>query len=282
MSHDDEMKRSSGSSASSKKGSRTNAPSGRQRQPDVIEIRGLRVECIVGVYPGERDEPQPLELDVRMELDTEWAGESQRLRRTVDYAAVAAQIAFLLQSSRFFLLETAAHALSRFLLAPPALGEERARVQAVRIRLSKPMALRGNGVPSIEVYREAGDVMLTHEEKPFGTVDIVHETREVGIYRLNIAPGRGIPLHVHRIMNESEMVLGEGLLLNFAPAASGIVHRWPHGLAHRYDNPTERWQSILCVDSPPFIPGDEIEVEGEPGIAIAEPAFLPRSEVLGA
>ena len=279
MSHDDEMKRSSGSSASSKKGSRTNAPSGRQRQPDVIEIRGLRVECIVGVYPGE---PQPLELDVRMELDTEWAGESQRLRRTVDYAAVAAQIAFLLQSSRFFLLETAAHALSRFLLAPPALGEERARVQAVRIRLSKPMALRGNGVPSIEVYREAGDVMLTHEEKPFGTVDIVHETREVGIYRLNIAPGRGIPLHVHRIMNESEMVLGEGLLLNFAPAASGIVHRWPHGLAHRYDNPTERWQSILCVDSPPFIPGDEIEVEGEPGIAIAEPAFLPRSEVLGA
>jgi len=282
MAHHHPMQRSSSNSASSKKGARTNAPSGRQRQPDVIEIRGLRVECIVGVYPSERDEPQPLELDVRMELDTEWAGESQRLRRTVDYAAVAGQIAFLLQSSRFFLLETAAHALSRFLLAPPALGEERARIQAVRIRLSKPMALRGNGVPSIEVYREAGDVTLTHEEKPFGTVDIVHETREVGVYRLNIAPGRGIPLHVHRVMNESEMVLGDGLLLNHLPVASGTVHRWPHDLAHRYDNTTDKWQSILCVDSPPFIPGDEIEVDGEPGKAVAEPAFMPRSEVLGA
>jgi hypothetical protein len=84
MAHHQVMQRSSGNSASSKKGSRTNAPSGRQRQPDVIEIRGLRVECIVGVYPSERDEPQPLELDVRMELDTEWAGESQRRRRCAD------------------------------------------------------------------------------------------------------------------------------------------------------------------------------------------------------
>ncbi len=255
---------------------------GRQRRPDVIEIRGLRVECVVGVYPHERDQPQPLELDVMLELDTEWAGESQRLRRTVDYAAIASQIAFLLQSCRFFLLETAGHALSRFLLAPPALGEERARIQAVTLRLTKPMALGGNGVPTLEIHRDASDVALEHEEKPFGTVDIVHVTREVGIYRLNLAPGRTIPLHVHRVMQESELVLGDGLLLNGRPVPAGAVHRWPHDLAHRYDNPTTRWQSILCVDSPPFLPADEIEVEGEPGAITAEPPFLARHDVIGA
>lgn len=255
----------------------TGARGARERaRRDVIRIRDLRVDCIVGVYPHERDTPQPLTLEVEMELDTAPAGESQRLRRSVDYAAVASQLAFLLQSCRFHLLETAAHALTRYLLAPPALGEERARVQAVRLRLEKPLALAGNGVPSLEVYRDSNHVRLGHEEKPFGTVDIVAETREVGIYRLNVAPGRSIPLHVHRVMQESEMVLGDGLLLSGAPVAAGTVHRWPHDAAHRYDNPTPRWQSILCVDTPPFLPDDEIEVSGEPAKVAAEPPFLPR------
>jgi dihydroneopterin aldolase len=243
---------------------------------DVIRIRDLRVDCIVGVYPHERHTPQPLELDVEMELDTAPAGESQRLRRSVDYAATASQLAFLLQSCRFDLLETAAHALTRYLLAPPALGEERARVQAVTVRLAKPLALGGNGVPSLEVHRDANDVRLTHEEKPFGTVDVVVETRDVGIYRLNVAPSRSIPLHVHRVMQESEMVLGDGLILSGVAVAAGTVHRWPHGAAHRYDNPSTRWQSILCVDSPPFMPDDEIEVSGSPTPVAPEPPFLPR------
>lgn len=235
----------------------------------------MRVECVVGVYPSERDTPQTLELDVALALDTARAGRSQRLRQTVDYAALAAQIAFLLQSCRFFLLETAAHALARFLLAPPAPGEERARIAAVTLRLTKPQALGGVGVPSLTIHREARDVMLDREVKSFGTVDVIHETKEVGIYRLNVAPGRSIPLHVHRIMDEAEMVLGEGLLLNGRPVAPGTVHRWPRGFAHRYDNPTRSWCSILCVDSPPFLPEDEVEVAGEPGVAAPEPPPLP-------
>ncbi|MBN8610344.1 MAG: dihydroneopterin aldolase [Deltaproteobacteria bacterium] len=255
------------------------APRGRRR-PDVIEIRDLRVECIVGVYPHERDTPQPLQIDVRLELEP--VLEVHRLRQTVDYAAIASQIAFVLQSCRFFLLETAATTLARLLLAPPALGEDRAPIQAARVRLVKPLALGGVGVPSLEIHREAADVTLAREDKPFGTVDIVHETREVGVYRLNIAPGRGIPLHVHRVMQESEMVLGDNLLLNGEPVAAGSVHRWPHDLAHRYDNPSDRWASILCVDSPRFIPDDEVEVSGEPGRADAEPPFIRRHVVVGA
>ena len=252
----------------------------RRRTPDVIEIRGLKVECIVGVYPQERDSPQPLEIDVRLELEP--VLEVHRLRQTVDYAAIASQIAFVLQHCRFFLLETAATALARLLLAPPALGEERARIQAATVRLVKPLALGGVGIPSLEIHREAADVTLGREDKPFGTVDIVHETREVGIYRLNVAPGRSIPLHVHRVMEEAEMVLGDNLLLNGDPVAAGTVHRWPHDLAHRYDNPSERWASILCIDSPPFVPGDEIEVSGEPGRAVPERPFLERPRPVGA
>lgn len=252
--------------------------SGRARRgeaPDVIAITGLTVPCIVGVYPHERETPQPLELDVRLSLDTERAGASQRLRRTVDYAAIASQLAFLLEHAQFFLLETAAHALARYLLAPPALGEERARIQAVTLRLRKPLALGGKGVPSLEVTREASDVTIAHEDKPWGRVDVVCETREVGLYRLNVAPQHGIPLHVHRRMREAEMALGDGLWLSGEKVATGAAYRWPHGAAHRWDNPTDAWQSILCVDAPAFLPEDEIEVKGEPTRVPPEPSFLP-------
>jgi dihydroneopterin aldolase len=246
----------------------------RAKSRDTIAIEGLEVDCVVGVYPHERSVPQPLRIDLHMALDTARAGAQQRLRMTVDYAQVASQIAFILQSCRFHLLETAAHALTRYLLAPPALGEDRPRVQEVTLRLVKPKALGGNGVPSLEVVRDAGDVKLGHETKPFGTVDVVHETKSEGIYRLNVAPGRSIPLHVHRVMQESEMILGDGLVLNGVRAAPGSVYRWPHGAPHRYDNPTDRWQSILCVDSPPFLPDDEVEVDGEPARVEPEPPFL--------
>jgi dihydroneopterin aldolase len=140
----------------------------------------------------------------------------------------------------------------------------------VRLTLTKPLALGGRVEPSLEVEREAAWVELTQEQKPFGTVDIIHETRDAGIYRLNIEPQRGIPLHVHRLMRESEMVLSAGLLCQGKPVAAGTVHRWPKGAAHCYHNPTRRHQTILCVDAPAFLPDDEIAVTGEPAEVPAE------------
>lgn len=237
---------------------------------DWIRISGLMVDCVVGVYPSERDVVQPLRVDAELCLDTEAAAKSERLSRSIDYAAISAQLAFLLRSSRFRMLETAAHVLCRYLLAPPAAGERRAAIQRVRLTLTKPSALGGAAVPSLEIERDATQVVLTHEQKPFGTVDIVHETRDAGIYRLNVAPGKGIPLHVHRVMQESEMVLSQGLLCQGRPVRAGTVHRWPHGAAHCYHNPTRRFQTILCVDAPAFVQEDEITVEGEPAHVQAE------------
>jgi dihydroneopterin aldolase len=240
------------------------------RHADVIRIQGLAVDCVVGLYPHERDTPQPLRLDAALYLDTEPAARRERLGLSVDYAAISAQLAFLLRSCRFRMLETAAHALCRYLLAPPALGERRTQLSRVRLTLTKPTALGGRAVPSLEVERDAASFELSQEQKAFGTVDIIHETRDAGIYRLNIAPQRSIPLHVHRQMQESEMVLSSGLLCQRKPVAAGTAHRWPKGAPHCYDNPTRRYQTILCVDSPPFMQEDEITVEGDPALVRAE------------
>jgi hypothetical protein len=59
-------------------------------------------------------------------------------------------------------------------------------------------------------------------------------------------------------------VLSDGLWVQGRPALPGTVHRWPRGAAHCYANPSERYQSILCVDSPRFLESDEILVSGQP------------------
>ena len=246
---------------------------------DVLRIEELLVDCVVGVYPHERDTVQPLRVDVEMRLETEAAGVKESFTSTVDYAATASQLAFLLRSCRFRLLETAAHVIARYLLAPPAPDERRAQVDSVAVRLTKPLAMQGLAIPSLEIERPASWVSLEKETKPFGTVDIIHETKDAGIYRLNVAPGREIPLHMHQQMQESEMVLGDGLLCQGLPCAAGTVHRWPLGAAHTYSNPTDRHQTILCVDAPRFIEEDEIEVSGEPADVPPEAPWAPNPGV---
>jgi FolB domain-containing protein len=243
-------------------------------QSDVIALENLLVSSVVGVYPEERDSPQPLRIDLKMELCTRAAAEHERLRETVDYAAIAAQLTFIVSACRFGMLETAAHVIAKYLLLAPALGERRAAIDAVQVRLTKPLALSGQGTPSVRIYRRADEFRCVTEESSFGKVDVVFETREAGLYRLNVGPKQGIPLHVHRVMRESELVLSDGLLCNGQRVAPGSLFHWPRGAAHRYDNPTERYQTILCVDSPPFIEADEIKVEGEPTAVAPELDFV--------
>jgi FolB domain-containing protein len=232
----------------------------RGRPLDVIELRHLRVRCVVGVYPAERGTPQPLDMDVALYLDTRKAAVAGSLRDTVDYARLAGELRFLLESADFRLLETAAEALCRYVLAPPTGDTARAQVRAVTLRLSKPEALGTAGLASLRVHRAADEYQLEREDKPFGRVDIVFQDEHVGIYRLRIAPGRSILTHEHRLMEESELVLGGGLLLQGQPVQAGTGLRWPKHFPHRYDNPQEVEQTVLCVDRPAFIPSDEVEV----------------------
>jgi dihydroneopterin aldolase len=231
------------------------------RPLDVIELRGLEVDCIVGVYRRERVVAQPLQLDVALFLDTRAAALGGRLARTVHYGRLEAELRFLLEACRFELLEAAAEAVCRYVLAPPTEDAPRAQVRAATVRITKPEALAKRATPSLRIHRGAEEMQYVVEDKPFGRVDIVHESEGYGIYRLRIKPGGTIPTHVHRVMEESELVLGSGLLLQGRPVARGMAFHWPRGFAHRYDNPSDCEQTVLCVDRPRFVPSDEVELE---------------------
>ena len=226
---------------------------------DHIELTGLEVDCIVGLYPHERKTPQRVRVDLHLSLDTRRAT-SEGIGHTVDYARLAGEVRFLLEHCRFKLLETGAEALCSYILAPPLQDAPRARVDACRVRLAKPGVVEG-ATPTVSVERTRADVDFTVETKPFGEVDVLYERAMCGIYRLRVAPGGQIPLHVHRSMHESELALTGGLRLQDQPLAIGSGYAWPQEFPHRYDNPTDKEQAVLCVDLPRFDPADEVEVE---------------------
>jgi dihydroneopterin aldolase len=237
---------------------------------DMISIDGLDVECIVGLYEHERTKPQNLVVNVRLAVDVEQAAKRERLEATVDYEWVSTQIAFLLKVGRFRLLETAAYTICRALLLEPVNGEQRAGIEAIDLSLRKPGALGGRGVPELRMRRRASDLQVTQESKAFGAVDIIHETADVGIYRLRVSSGARIGTHVHREMEETELLLSTGLECQGEVALRGTVRQWPRGVPHGYENPTASTQTILCVDRPPFSEADEISIAAEPAIVSAQ------------
>jgi dihydroneopterin aldolase len=235
---------------------------------DVIQLRDMEVSCIIGCYPDERLQPQPLLLDLILRMPPDLAPDTHRtLDNTFDYARLAGMARFLLQRGRFILLESAALALCRTILAPPTPDAPCLRPSAATVRLSKPRALGGNGIPSVTVTRRAGDMHYRQEHRPFGRVDILHEQPDLGIYRLRVAPGGCIDTSVHRVLQEDELILGNQLLLQNQPVAPGSGFAWPRDHPHRYDNPGDIEQTILCIDRPALFEADEIATPApEPGL----------------
>jgi len=233
----------------------------RGRPLDVIELRGLTVDCIIGVYRRERVAAQPLRLDVALFLDTREAAVGGRLARTVHYGRLAGELRFLLEACRFELLESAAETVCRYVLAPPTVDAPRARIHAASVRVTKPEALTGGTIPSLQVHRSAEEMDYEAEERPFGHVDVLHEGAGYGLYRLRLKPAGTAPTRLHRRGEGDELVLGTGLLLQGHLVPRGTAFPWPAGASRGYENPTATEQTLLCVDRPRLAAMDEVDTE---------------------
>lgn len=222
---------------------------------DVIEVRGLALRCVVGVRPDERDREQPVRLDLDLHLDLRRAGRSGRISATCDYAIVAREVAALLRFRRYQLIESAVEETAAMLLGvhPP--------LDAVRVRLEKPEALGPVAeAAAVSIERARGDYPRRHENKEFGEVEILLETREAGLYLLHVDAGKSIPRHHHQVMRELEWLVEGELRQGGRPIESCQPISWPRGAVHSYENTTDARATLFCCDCPPFIPQDEIEV----------------------
>lgn len=111
---------------------------------DRITLRGMRFLGRHGVTLEERMEPQPIEVDVELHLDLARSEASDDLADTVDYSAVFAEVATIVEGQSFRLLEALAGAIGRAVLAGHPVRE-------VEIRVRKPKAPLPGAFETVEV-----------------------------------------------------------------------------------------------------------------------------------
>ncbi|MEE2756762.1 MAG: dihydroneopterin aldolase [Myxococcota bacterium] len=226
-----------------------------------INVDNLEVDCLIGVWSHERNIAQRIRVDIAVECDVETAAREDDLPLTLNYADIARDVTFILEKCQFHLLESAVCAIQHWLLLP-ALSPTKPKITAVDVKLTKFSALPGSTLASVQGRRSSEQVDYVREDKEWGHVDVVYETKRVGIYRLNIAAGKSLPAHHHEVMREVELVLNHGLEV-FGPEQvrtvleTGQSLSWPMGHVHGYENHSTTVASLLCIDDPPFIPEDE-------------------------
>ncbi len=120
---------------------------------DKISVRNLKVDCIVGLHPHEFKRCQPLLIHIDFYLDTRVAARTTRIKYTADYSRIAAEVDFILQYSKFKLIESAVEAISQHILSGQFLEKPTTAIEAVRVTMEKPEALDGYAIPSIEILR---------------------------------------------------------------------------------------------------------------------------------
>ena len=83
---------------------------------DSIFIRELRADAWIGIYEWEKLRPQTLDFNLEIGLDTHRAGESDKIRDTIDYGKVVERIRADLKEQHFKLLEALAEHITQVIL----------------------------------------------------------------------------------------------------------------------------------------------------------------------
>lgn len=114
---------------------------------DKIFISDLRIETVIGIYDWERKIRQPVNIDLEMAADIRRAAATDAIEDTLDYKGVAKRLIKFVGESEFQLVETLAERVAEIVIGEFA-------VPWVRVRLSKPGALRGSRDVGVEIVRE--------------------------------------------------------------------------------------------------------------------------------
>lgn len=82
---------------------------------DIVFLRGLRIETVIGIYDWEKEIRQTVILDLEMSVDVARAAASDRIEDTLDYKAVSKRLKQFVGESRVELVETLAERCTKII-----------------------------------------------------------------------------------------------------------------------------------------------------------------------
>lgn len=113
---------------------------------DLMTIRDIKIDCIIGTKPVERKKKQGIIISVILECDLRKAGRTDRLEDTVNYKKIHDDIVIFVSASKFYLIEKLAEEISRICLKDH-------RVLSARVMVDKPSALSKASGAGVEIIR---------------------------------------------------------------------------------------------------------------------------------
>ncbi|MGB3623812.1 MAG: dihydroneopterin aldolase [Ketobacter sp.] len=101
---------------------------------DIVFVRELKIQTVIGIFDWERAIRQTVVLDLEMASDIAKAGRNDNIDDALNYKSVSDRITAFVEASQFQLVETMAEKIA-------ALVMDEFSVPWVRLRLGKPGAL---------------------------------------------------------------------------------------------------------------------------------------------
>lgn len=116
---------------------------------DIVFLRQLEVDTVIGIHDWERKIRQTLVLDLEMAVDIRLAAQTDSISDALDYQAVAERLGEFIRGSSFQLVETLAESCAGIIMQEFA-------VPWLRLTVSKPTALAQ--AASVGVVIERGEI----------------------------------------------------------------------------------------------------------------------------
>ncbi len=115
---------------------------------DRVFVENLTVETVIGIFDWEREIRQAVSLDLEMEFDIRQAAQTDSIDDTLDYKAVSKRLIRFIEQSEFQLVETLAEKCAAIVLSEFP-------VRRLRLKLSKPGAVRGSSAVGVIIERSS-------------------------------------------------------------------------------------------------------------------------------
>ena len=113
---------------------------------DIVFIRDLQIETVIGIYDWERKVRPIISLDIDMATDIQKAASSDNIDDTLSYKTVAKRLIAFVEESEFELVESLAEKICAIIL-------DEFDVPWVRLTLNKPGAVRGSKSVGVMIER---------------------------------------------------------------------------------------------------------------------------------
>lgn len=104
---------------------------------DIVYIRDLRIDTIIGIYDWEREVRQTVSIDLEMASDIRKAAATDDIQYALNYKAVSKRLIAYIENRNALLVETLAEEIAQVI-------RTEFNVPWLRLRLSKPGAVRGS------------------------------------------------------------------------------------------------------------------------------------------